>query len=96
MENSYFEEFIGLSRVTKTICNELRPTEITRRNIEEMDIIKEDEILNENQQKLKNIMDDYYRSFLNEKLLEINDIKWDDLFKVMKDGVRDDIAKSDM
>ena len=76
----YFKEFIGNSQVKKTLRNSLIPTEITKKYLMKNDIIKEDELRNKNRQLLKNIMDDYYRKFLIEKLNLMYDIEWTKLF----------------
>ncbi len=80
VNKNYFKEFIGNSQVKKTLRNSLIPTEITKKYLMKNDIIKEDELRNKNRQLLKNIMDDYYRKFLIEKLNLMYDIEWTKLF----------------
>ena len=80
VNKKYFKEFIGNSQVKKTLRNSLIPTEITQKYLMKNDIIKEDELRNKNRQLLKNIMDDYYRKFLIEKLNLMYDIEWTKLF----------------
>ena len=85
---NYFNNFIGISSSQKTLRNALIPTEITQKHIIEYGIIKDDELRKENRQILKTIMDDYYRSFLTEKLSAIHDIDWKPLFVEMENELR--------
>ena len=87
-KTNYFNNFIGISPLTKTLRNALIPTEITQKHIIEYGIIKDDELRNENRQILKTIMDDYYRSFLTEKLSSIHDIDWKPLFLEMENELK--------
>ena len=60
-KNQNFQEFIGVSPLQKTLRNELIPTETTKKNITQLDLLTEDEIRAQNREKLKEMMDDYYR-----------------------------------
>lgn len=79
-----YEDFIGISSLSKTIKNELVPTATTKRHIEENGIITDDELRAEKRQDAENIADDYYRNYINRKLSIIKDINWVDIFDCMK------------
>ena len=83
MNNNIFDDFIGLTSVSKTLRNELRPTEATRRHIEENGIIEDDELRNRNRKEIKSIMDDYYRAYIDNKLSMVDGIDWQHLFDMM-------------
>ncbi len=87
-KTNYYNNFIGISPLTKTLRNALIPTETTQKHIIEYGIIKDDELRKENRQILKTIMDDYYRSFLTEKLSAIHDIDWNPLFVEMENELK--------
>ena len=63
-----YENFINKNSCVKTLVNELRPTEWTRKHIEEDAILSADELRAEESDKLKSIMDDYYRKNIYTKL----------------------------
>lgn len=67
-KNQNFQEFIGVSPLQKTLRNELIPTETTKKNITQLDLLTEDEIRAQNREKLKEIMDDYYRDVIDSTL----------------------------
>ena len=85
MNRNTLEQFIGREPLSKTIRNSLIPSAETARNIEAKGIIGEDELRAEKRQQLKEIMDDYYRSFIEEKLLTMHDIEWQPLLKSLED-----------
>ena len=58
------EDFIGKESLSKTLRNALIPTESTKIHMEEMGVIRDDELRAEKQQELKEIMDDYYKYLL--------------------------------
>lgn len=89
MESNYFEQFIEVFQLSKTIRNELVPTAATRRHIEDNGVITEDELRAEKRQELKEIMDDYYRAYIERKLSNVRDIKWDELFVAMEKYQKD-------
>ena len=78
------EDFIGKESLSKTLRNALIPTESTKIHMEEMGVIRDDELRAEKQQELKEIMDDYYRTFIEEKLGQIQGIQWNSLFQKME------------
>lgn len=88
-KSNVYEEFIGISSLSKTIRNELVPTAATRRHIEDNGVITEDELRAEKRQELKEIMDDYYRAYIESKLSNVRDIKWDELFVAMEKCQKD-------
>ena len=51
------EDFIGKESLSKTLRNALIPTESTKIHMEEMGVIRDDELRAEKQQELKEIMD---------------------------------------
>ena len=57
-KNQNFQEFMGVSPLQKTLRNELIPTETTKKNITQLDLLTEDEIRAQNREKLKEMMDD--------------------------------------
>ena len=79
------EDFIGKESLSKTLRNALIPTESTKIHMEEMGVIRDDELRAEKQQELKEIMDDYYRAFIEEKLGQIQGIQWNSLFQKMEE-----------
>lgn len=83
-----YEEFIGKYSLQKTLRNELRPTPNTQKHIEEYGLITEDELRAEKRKELKDIMDDYYRDYINEKLLSAGKIEWQSLFDSMEETYR--------
>lgn len=85
---NYFNDFIGISQLQKTLRNALIPTEVTSRHIIDNGIIRDDELRNENRQKLKTIMDDYYREFIIEKLSSMDVIEWTSLFTEMENELK--------
>lgn len=79
-----FSDFTNLSSVTKTLCNRLIPTEITAKYIKEHGVIEADQERNMMSQELKNILNDFYRSFLNENLVKVHELDFKPLFIEMK------------
>lgn len=67
------EDFIGKESLSKTLRNALIPTESTKIHMEEMGVIRDDELRAEKQQELKEIMDDYYRTFIEENLVKFKE-----------------------
>lgn len=92
-----YENFINKNSCVKTLVNELRPTEWTRKHIEEDGILSADELRAEESDKLKSIMDDYYRRYIYTKLSGVNSLDWGEFFSIMemayKEGKRIRIAK---
>lgn len=79
-----FSDFTNLSSVTKTLCNRLIPTEITAKYIKEHGVIEADQERNMMSQELKNILNDFYRSFLSENLTKVHNLDFKPLFTEMK------------
>ena len=75
-----FNDFTNLSSVTKTLCNKLIPTEITAKYIKEHRVIEADQERNMMSQELKNILNDFYRSVLNENLVKAHELDFKPLF----------------
>ena len=71
--------------MSKTLRNELRVgSEYTRKHIIEYGIIAEDAVKAENQYTVKEMMDDFYRDFIDRKLDALQGINWEQLFDIMK------------
>ena len=64
--------------------------------MEEMGVIRDDELRAEKQQELKEIMDDYYRTFIEEKLGQIQGIQWNSLFQKMEETMEDISVRKDL
>lgn len=90
MNTNNFNDFIAISPLSKTIRNELRPTEWTKQHIEEDLIISDDELKAEKRPELKELMDEYYREFIDEVLTQIGEcgIEWETLFEAMKESIK--------
>ena len=83
--NNSLAPFIGGNSVSKTLRNELRVgSEYTRKHIIEYGIIAEDAVKAENQYTVKEMMDDFYRDFIDRKLDALQGINWEQLFDIMK------------
>lgn len=95
-----YENFINKNSCVKTLVNELRPTEWTRKHIEEDGILSADELRAEESDKLKSIMDDYYRRYIYTKLFGVSSLDWDELFSIMevayKSGKKDKNCKAQL
>ena len=96
MNRNSLEQFIGREPLSKTIRNSLIPSAETARNIETKGIIGEDELRAEKRQQLKEIMDDYYRSFITEKLLTMHDIEWQPLFSALEDTMNERLKQTEL
>lgn len=90
------EDFIGKESLSKTLRNALIPTESTKIHMEEIGVIRDDELRAEKQQELKEIMDDYYRAFIEEKLGQIQGIQWNSLFQKMEETMEDISVRKDL
>ena len=63
-----FNETIRSKSLSKTLRNSLVPVLNTQENIEKNGIIIEDELRAEKRLELKEIMDDYYRYYIEKKI----------------------------
>ena len=89
--NKIFTETIGTSSIAKTMRNSLVPTESTKRNIEKNGIIIDDQLRAEKRQQLKEIMDEYYRTYIDNKLSNValtRTIDWKELFQAIEDNYK--------
>lgn len=75
--------FVGNSSLSKTLKNRLIPIGKTQENIECSGILSEDELRAEKRKPLKNIMDDYYRWFI-ERVLKDLKLEWKELFETLE------------
>lgn len=89
-----YNETIGSKSLSKTLRNSLIPVLDTQKNIEKNGIIIEDELRAEKRLELKEIMDDYYRYYIETKLSNIRKINWTPLFEAMKENVKNNTAKN--
>ena len=95
--NKIFTETIGTSSIAKTMRNSLVPTESTKRNIEKNGIIIDDQLRAEKRQQLKEIMDEYYRTYIDNKLSNValtRTIDWKELFQAIEDNYKQNTTKT--
>lgn len=78
-----YREFVGVTPVAKTLRNELRPVGHTQEHIIQNGLIQEDELRQEKSTELKNIMDDYYREYIDKSLSGVTDLDFTLLFELM-------------
>lgn len=78
-----YREFVGVTPVAKTLRNELRPVGHTQEHIIKNGLIQEDELRQEKSTELKNIMDDYYREYIDKSLSGVTDLDFTLLFELM-------------
>ena len=88
---SNYDEFIALSKVQKTLRNELKPTPFTAEHIKQRGIISEDEYRAQQSLELKKIADEYYRNYITHKLNDINNLDFYNLF----DAIEEKYKKND-
>lgn len=86
-----YDEFIALSKVQKTLRNELKPTSFTAEHIKQRGIISEDEYRAQQSLELKKIADEYYRNYITHKLNDINNLDFYNLF----DAIEEKYKKND-
>ena len=89
-----FNETIRSKSLSKTLRNSLVPVLNTQENIEKNGIIIEDELRAEKRLELKEIMDDYYRYYIEKKLNNIRKIDWSPLFQAIEKNVKNNTAKN--
>ena len=87
-------ETIGNSSLSKTLRNSLIPTKYTKENIEKNGIMLEDQLRAEKRQEFKEIMDDYYRYFIDETLSNVRLIDWKSLFEKIELNVRNNTKET--
>ena len=95
--NKIFTETIGTSSIAKTMRNSLVPTESTKRNIEKNGIIIDDQLRAEKRQQLKEIMDEYYRAYIDSKLSNValtRTIDWKELFQAIENNYKQNTTKT--
>ena len=80
-----FSEFVAISKVQKTLRNELRPTPVTMKHIRQKKIITEDEYKAQQSLELKRIADGYYRDYITHKLNDINNLDFRNLFEAIEE-----------
>ena len=80
-----FSEFVAISKVQKTLRNELRPTPVTMKHIKQKEIITEDEYKAQQSLELKRIADGYYRDYITHKLNDINNLDFRNLFEAIEE-----------
>lgn len=87
--------FIGNSSQSITLRNELRPIGKTQENIEKNGILLEDDYRAKKREELKQIMDDYYRTFLEKSLCDFK-IEWNDLFVALENISKDKATNAEL
>lgn len=80
-----YDEFIALSKVQKTLRNELKPTPFTAEHIKQKGIITEDEYKAQQSLELKRIADGYYRDYITHKLNDTNNLDFRNLFEAIEE-----------
>lgn len=80
-----FSEFVAISKVQKTLRNELRPTPLTMKHIKQKGIITEDEYKTQQSLELKRIADGYYRDYITHKLNDTNNLDFRNLFETIEE-----------
>lgn len=80
-----FSEFVAISKVQKTLRNELRPTPLTMKHIKQKGIITEDEYKTQQSLELKRIADGYYRDYITHKLNDTNNLDFSNLFEAIEE-----------
>lgn len=80
-----FSEFVAISKVQKTLRNELRPTPLTMKHIKQKGIITEDEYKTQQSLELKRIADGYYRDYITYKLNDTNNLDFRNLFEAIEE-----------
>lgn len=80
-----FSEFVAISKVQKTLRNELRPTPLTMKHIKQKGIITEDEYKTQQSLELKRIADGYYRDYIIHKLNDTNNLDFRNLFEAIEE-----------
>lgn len=80
-----FSEFVAISKVQKTLRNELRPTPLTMKHIKQKGIITEDEYKTQQSMELKRIADGYYRDYITHKLNDTNNLDFRNLFEAIEE-----------
>ncbi len=80
-----FSEFVAISKVQKTLRNELRPTPLTMKHIKQKGIITEDEYKTQQSLELKRIADGYYRDYITHKLNDTNNLDFRNLFEAIEE-----------
>ena len=91
-----YKEFIGLNSLSKTLRNSLIPVGSTLKHIQEYGILEEDSLRAQKREELKEIMDDYYRNYIEMHLRDVHDIDWNELFEALtevKKNQTDDAKK---
>ena len=89
-----YREFVGVTPVAKTLRNELRPVGHTQEHIIQNGLIQEDELRQEKSTELKNIMDDYYREYIDKSLSGLTDLDFTLLFELMN-SVQSSLSRSE-
>ncbi len=79
---SIFKDFVNLYPISKTLRFELKPVGKTLEHIEEKGLITQDEERVEKYKKVKKLIDEYHKKFINEALGYVNFI----VTKKSKDG----------
>ena len=80
-----FSEFVAISKVQKTLRNELRPTPLTMKHIKQKGIITEDEYKTQQSLELKRIAVGYYRDYITHKLNDTNNLDFRNLFEAIEE-----------
>ena len=66
-----YDNFIGKYGVSKTLCFELIPQKETLKNMEKRELLLEDEHRAESYQKVKNMIDEFHKYFIDDALSDL-------------------------
>ena len=100
MDQIIFDQFTLQYPVTKTLRFALRPIGKTEENIKEKGLLKKDEKLARKYKQAKKIIDEYHKSYIDEKLknfsFKIEDLQgFSDIYHRLKENKNDDNLQED-
>lgn len=80
---SNFSDFTGLFSLSKTLRFELKPIGKTLENIEKKGLLAEDEKRAESYKKVKKLIDEYHKTFIENALSNLTEKEKDGLKKLL-------------
>ena len=78
-----FSDFTGLFSLSKTLRFELKPVGKTRENIEKKGLLAEDEKRAESYKKVKKLIDEYHKTFIEKALSNLTEKEKDEFRKLL-------------
>ncbi|OQB16057.1 MAG: hypothetical protein BWY15_00186 [Firmicutes bacterium ADurb.Bin193] len=91
--SSVFSDFTNQYQLTKTLRFELKPVGKTLEYIKENGLLSDDKLRAENYTKIKDIIDDFHKDFIDKSLKQA-DIRWDDLKNGIENYRKDNSKKN--